>query len=159
SPQESETTETNDSYMEIGTKKIKKKKGDNNVDILERRLKNRDIPMVDDGIRYDDKSYEGLMRWYSIAHVEEYVKSQGKHIKFEFCSMLDGYRTSMDEDGENEIIRKISYAEVSKKSFINNINVAVRYINYFIEYFDDDDELMHAYYTMMFQLHFKNAKM
>ena len=159
SPQESETTETNDSYMEIGTKKIKKKKGDNNVDILERRLKNRDIPMVDDGIRYDDKSYEGLMRWYSIAHVEEYVKSQGKYIKFEFGSMLDGYRTSMDEDGENEIIRKISYAEISKKSFINNINVAIRYINYFIEYFDDDDELMHAYYTMMFQLHFKNAKM
>ena len=35
---------------------------------------------------------------------------------------------------------------------MNNMYNILRYINYFIEFFDDDDELLNAYFTMMFQI-------
>lgn len=139
------------------------KKGDEETyeDILYRRFKERRIPHVDDGMRFvnghPDTSYEQLQHFYQTAHVGEFVKAEGKFIKFEFGKMLDGYRVQTDDDNENEITRKLSRASISKQSFLNSINLSMRYINYFIEYFDDDDELMNAYYQMMFQLHLSNA--
>lgn len=80
-------------------------------------------------------------------------KSNTNRIKFEFSDMmLSQYRIGVDDRGENDIIRKLTYAEMTKKSFINNINNTLRYTNYFIEYFDDDDEIMAAYFYMMFQI-------
>lgn len=129
--------------------------------ILEERYHARKIPKVDDGIRFNDFSYDGLKQYYANNHISEFVKpeGQGKYIKFEFTSMLDGYRANLDENGENPVIRKLCYAELTKTSFINNINLTARYINYFIEYFDDDDELMHAYFQLMFQISSRNNQM
>lgn len=132
--------------------------------ILDERFRKRKIPKVDDGIRMVnnkiDMSNEMLQQFYRTNHVSEFVKVEyGKYIKFEFGKMLDGYRTNVDEKGENDIIRKLSYAELAKKSFVNNINLTVRYINYFIEFFDDDDELMEAYFQLMYQIHFIKVNM
>jgi len=134
---------------------------DDQESILLRRYRERVIPKVDDGLRlvngHPDISYEQLQNFYRNAHVGEFVKPEGKFIKFEFGRMLDAYRVQTDENNENDITKKLTYASVSKQSFLNNINLTVRYINYFIEYFDDDDELMNAYYQMMFQLHLSKA--
>lgn len=129
--------------------------------ILEERFKNRKIPKVDDGIKNNDLSTDALQRFYREARVSEFVKPEGgnKYIRFEFGKMLDGYRVNTDDRGENDTIRKLTYAELTKKSFINNINLTVRYINYFIEYFDDDDELMSAYFQLMLQIHFTKLHM
>ena len=128
------------------------------ADIIARRLKERTIPHVDDGFKKNDLSPEALQRFYERARVGEYIKSVngGKYVKFNFGDMLNGYRLYTDDNGENAIIRKLSYAEISKKSFINNMNLTIRYINYFIEYFDDDDELMQAYFKFMIQLHLQS---
>lgn len=146
-------------YIEIESKGEKKKspKEGGYESILVKRYHDRVIPKVDEGLRlvngHPDISYDQLQDFYASAHVGEFVKPEGKFIKFEFGRMLDAYRYQTDDKGENEIIKKLTYASVSKQSFLNNINLTVRYINYFIEYFDDDDELMNAYFEMMFQLH------
>lgn len=129
--------------------------------ILEKRYHERHIPKVDDGIKFSDFSMDALKKYYQNNHISEFVKpeSGGKYIKFEFGPMLDGYRTNVDENGENPVIKKLCYAELTKKSFINNINLTVRYINYFIEYFDDDDELMSAYFQLMFQISARGLNM
>lgn len=135
------------------------------ADILARRFKERKIPKVDEGFKTSNKkedlSYERLQQFYRDTRVDEFVKpvNGGKYIRFEFGQMLDGYRLFTDEKGENEIIRKLSYAEITKKSFINNMNLTIRYINYFITYFDDDDELMQAYFKFMLQLHLDKVEM
>lgn len=133
--------------------------------ILYSRFDGRPIPKVDEGIKDPDKNVtmEQLKDYYSRCHVGEYVKldsqTRGKgntvtsnRIKFEFGPMLGDFQSNLDEKGENEVIRMLSYAEMSKKSFINKINNTLRYINYFIEYFDDDDELMNNYFELMFQI-------
>lgn len=135
------------------------------ADILERRFKERKIPKVDQGFKTSNKkedlSYDRLQQFYRECRVDEYVKpvNGGKYVRFEFGQMLDGYRLYTDDKGENEIIRKLSYAEITKKSFINNLNLTIRYINYFITYFDDDDELMQAYFKFMLQLHLDKVEM
>ena len=128
--------------------------------LLDERFMAREIPLADSTYRKNDNdlSMESLRRFYEEAHVSEFLKAEGKFIHFEFGELLDKYRTQTDDNGENPLIRRISYAEISKQSFINNINLSIRYINYFIEYFDDDDELMLAYFEVMFLLHFKAAK-
>lgn len=154
SPQVSESTIE---YADKEESAPKKKK----ASILERRFQERDIPKVDDGVRDGDLSYDALQKFYHNARVGEFLKPSGggKYIKFEFGPMLNGYRTNTDDNDENDIIRKLTYAELSKKSFINNINLSLRYINYFIEYFDDDDELLNAYFNMMFQIHYTKLDM
>ena len=153
----SDDTEDVDAKIEE-QKKVKKSS------ILEDRYYKRKIPKVDDDVRMvngrADMSTEALHRFYEKLHISEFVKTEGnRFIKFNFGPMLKGYENNLDENGENEIIRQLSYAEISKKSFINNINLTVRYINYFIEYFDDDDELMNAYYQMMFQINYRKVTM
>lgn len=130
-------------------------------DIIAQRLKDRTIPHVDDGFKKNDLSPEALQRFYERCRVGEYIKSVngGKYVKFNFGDMLNGYRLYTDDNGENAIIRKLSYAEISKKSFINNMNLTIRYINYFIEYFDDDDELMQAYFKFMVQMHLMSVEL
>lgn len=134
--------------------------------ILVRRLEDRNIPRVDDGIR--DKDIKNppasvLEQWYKDAHVGQYVHmeqmSDGnghtfttKRIQFEFGRMLKGYDSNLDDRGLNPVVERLSFATMSKMSFINNIGNPLRYINYFIEYFDDDDELMRAYFHVMFQI-------
>lgn len=122
----------------------------------------REIPFVDDGIKeINDNTYENLQKFYRKCHVGEYVHvtKDGKYLKFEFSSMLkDKYRSIGESDDENPTIRKLSYLEISKKSFMHNMNTSARYINYFIEYFDEDDELMNAYFEIMFRLRFDGAK-
>ena len=108
------------------------------------------IPKVDDGVKGTD--YESLQNFYARCQVNEYVHNAkgGKVLKFEYGDLIKPF---LDEDGEeNDFTRAISYAEVGKKSFFKNINSLVRYINYFIEYFDDDMELMQAYFYTMFSI-------
>lgn len=126
--------------------------------ILDKRFRSRNIPKADEGFRKNDLSEEALKRFYIDNNVGEFLKAEGKFIHFEFGEWLDEYDVN-SEDGENQLIKRISYAEISKQSFINNINLSLRYINYFIEYFDDDDELLTAYFQIMFMLHYKNLKM
>lgn len=133
-------------------------------DILEQRFHGRRIPKVDDGFNKKNAlSDDALKRFYHDARVDEFLKfvtSNGKKmIKFEFGNMLHGYTIDSDDNGENQITRKFSYAEISKRSFINNMNTAIRYTNYFITYFDDDDELMAAYLEFMMQLHYNRISM
>lgn len=133
--------------------------------ILEQRLEDRRIPKVDDGIR--DKDIKNpppdvVEEWYRDAHVGKYVHMEQvvkdghtfttKRVQFEFGRMLSGYSDNLDERGVNPVIERLSFAVMSKVSFINNIANPLRYINYFIEYFDDDDELMRAYFHIMFQI-------
>lgn len=127
--------------------------------ILDERFRKRNIPKADEGFRRNDLSDEALKQFYIDANVGEFLKAEGKFIHFEFGEWLEDYAVNVGEDGENQLIKRISYAEISKQSFINNINLSLRYINYFIEYFDDDDELLNAYFQIMFMLHYKNLKM
>lgn len=116
------------------------------------------IPFVDEGIKdIKDNTYENLQKFYRKCHVGEYVHvtEKGKYLKFEFTSMFkDKYRSIGESDDENPTLRKLSYLEINKKSFMHNMNTSARYINYFIEYFDEDDELMQAYFQIMFMLRF-----
>ncbi len=125
--------------------------------LLQERFEERIIPKVDEGVRQNENmTNESLMRFYRENHVSEFLKpyNDGKIVKFEFGELLKPYGgVGLDENGENEIIKKLSYAEIPKKAFVNAINLSVRYINYFIEYFDDDDELLFAYFNIMFRLH------
>lgn len=140
--------------------------------ILYSRFDGRRIPKADDGIKNPDEniSTDALKDYYKRCHIAEYVHldtiERGKNrvttnrIKFEFGDMMSGYdRINLDDNGENEVIRKLTYAEMNKKSFINRINNTLRYINYFIEYFDDDDELMSIYFQLMFQIMNRNIEL
>lgn len=134
--------------------------------ILTQRLEDRVIPMVDDGIKEKDLKNpppEAVEAWYAYAHVGQYVHMEQvvnmdgstymtKRVQFEFSRMLDGYSEQMDERGVNPSIERLSFATISKVSFVNNIANPLRYTNYFIEYFDDDDELMRAYFQLMYQI-------
>lgn len=139
--------------------------------ILYTRYDGRRIPKVDEGVKDPDKNMttDQLKDYYARCHIGEYVhldyNARGKgntstsnRIKFEFGPIFGDYdKVNLDENGENEVLRKLSYAELNKKSFINKINNTLRYINYFIEYFDDDDELMSCYFELMFQIMFKGV--
>lgn len=108
------------------------------------------IPKVDDGVKGTD--YESLKNFYARCQVGEYVRNTngGKVLKFEYGDLIAPF---LDEDGkETEVSKDLSYAEINKKTFANNINSMVRYINYFIEYFDDDNELMTAYFYTMYTI-------
>lgn len=134
--------------------------------ILTQRLEDRIIPKVDDGIKDKDLKNpppDVVARWYRDMHIAEYVHMERvtnregitfttKRVQFEFSRMLQGYRDNMDERGVNPVIERMSFATINKISFSNNIANPLRYINYFIEYFDDDDELMRAYFHLMFQI-------
>lgn len=129
--------------------------------LLDKRFMARNIPKADEGYRKNgsDLSEATLKQFYQEAGVSEFLKAEGKFIHFEFGRLLDPYRVNLDGKGENSLIRRISYAEISKQSFVNNINLSIRYINYFIEYFDDDDELMTAYFNTMFMLHNRDLQL
>lgn len=133
--------------------------------ILERRLEDRKIPKVDVGIpeKYMKNPPPDVAdAWYQDCHIGKYVHMEKvtrdgatfttKRVQFEFGRMLKGYDKNLDDRGVNPAIERLSFATMSKASFINNITNPLRYINYFIEYFDDDDELMRAYFHMMFTI-------
>lgn len=147
----------------IGSDDNPPKEPEDDFQCLVRRYNSRKIPHVDAGMRTVngrlDMSREQLERFYAEQHVGEFLKAEGKFIHFEFGKMLDGYRVNTDDNNENEITRKLSYASITKQSFLNNINLTLRYVNYFIEYFDDDDELMEAYFLLMTQLHMEKVIM
>ena len=121
-----EEEEDLDAYDERYKKKVSK--------LLDDRFLARDIPLADAGYKKNDTdlSAEALKRFYEENHVSEFLKAEGKFIHFEFGQLLEPYRVNVDEKGENPLIKRISYAEISKQSFINNINLSIRYINYFI---------------------------
>lgn len=148
-------------WKPILTKKQKQERALPNMfnSILYNRYDGRRIPKADEGLKDPDKNVtmDQLKDYYARCHVGEYVKldpsSKNNRLKFEFGPMLaEEYQINVDENGENEMIRRISYADMNKKSFINKIHNTLRYINYFIEYFDDDDELMNTYFELMFQI-------
>lgn len=133
--------------------------------ILVRRLEDRKIPLIDAGIKDKDiknPPADVTEAWYQSAHVGKYVHMEQvtkdghsyttKRVQFEFGRMLKGYGNNLDDRGVNPVIERLSFATMNKVSFINNIANPLRYINYFIEYFDDDDELMRAYFHVMFQI-------
>lgn len=141
-------------------------KEEDNELILLQRLRERVIPKVDDFIKDRDLKnppMDVIENWYRSTHVGQYLHmervtdSEGvtyttKRIQFEFSRMFDRYRENLDDRGVNPSIAKLSFASLKKISFINNIQNPLRYINYFIEYFDDDDELMWAYLNLMHQI-------
>lgn len=134
--------------------------------ILTQRLDERTIPFIDSDLKEKDlknPSHDVVQQWYKKLHVGEYVHMEQarsidgtvyttKRVQFEFSRMLEEYSGNMDERGVNPVIERLSFAKMSKISFINNIANPLRYINYFIEYFDDDDELLQAYLSIMFQI-------
>lgn len=140
-------------------------------DVLFDPLDGRKVPKADDGIKDPDQyvSDEMLANYYNTYHISEYVhmatidredgsRIKTNQIKFEFGDLLKGYMPSSAHDEESSpVVRLISYAEISKKSFINKINNTLRYINYFIEYFDSDNELMSIYFNLMVQIMNKNS--
>ena len=133
---------------------------------VERLLADRQVPKVDEHIkdRYlKAPPPEVLEDWYHDTHVGRYVHMETvtrdgrtfntKRVQFEFSRMFRGYSDNLNEAGVNPVIERLSYASISKISFLNNLEATpLRYINYFIEYFDPDDELMHAYFNIMFQI-------
>lgn len=141
-----------------------------NESILERRLRDRVIPLIDAGIKDKDArnpSPEVANAWYEEAHVGKYVHMEQvvrengqsyttKRVQFEFSRMLQGYQDNLNDNGVNPAIERLSFATLNKISFINNIANPLRYINYFIEYFDDDDELMRAYFEVMFSIMYED---
>ena len=149
-----------------GSDRIDKKETSSSC-IYTERLEERHIPLVDAGI--PDKYLKNppndiVENWYHNAHVAKYVHMERitkdghsyttKRVQFEFARMLRGYSDNIDERGVNPVIERLSFAAINKLSFVNNIANPLRYINYFIEYFDDDDELMRAYFHVMFQIMF-----
>lgn len=132
------------------------------------KVDGREVPKVDADVKNPDRnmSDDALHEYYRTRHIAEYVHMEkvdrGKgaasinRLKFEFGYMFEGYMKTEAEIEDNPILQKLYYAEVEKRSFINKLNNTLRYINYFIEYFDYDDELMNAYLNMMMQIGSKN---
>lgn len=125
-----------------------------------------DIPKVDNGVRENKEfTIAKLEAYYEKNHIHKYVYSSdnGRCIAFEFTKLLpSNYDAgSSDEDatnGRDAVLNAISYGNVAKKSFMNNMNVIMRYINYFIEYFDDTDELLSKYLYMMFLIRYSDIE-
>lgn len=133
---------------------------------IDELLATRPIPRVDEHIkeRYlKAPPPDVIENWYHETKVGRYVHMETvtrdghtfstKRVQFEFSRMFQGYNVNLNEAGVNPVIERLSYASISKISFLNNLEAApLRYINYFIEYFDPDDELMLAYFNLMFQI-------
>lgn len=133
---------------------------------IEKLLEERTIPKVDEHIK--DRYLKApppdvIDNWYHESHVGRYVHMETvtregrtfntKRVQFEFSRMFSDYADNLNDAGVNPVIERLSYASISKISFLNNLEaVPLRYINYFIEYFDPDDELMQAYFSIMFQI-------
>lgn len=141
-------------------------------DDFERRYRNRELPLIDSNIREADikrPSKEALDHWYAANHIGRYVHMEEvtrdgvtfktKRVQFEFSRMLNGYSDNIDEHGVSPAIAKISFADVSKVSFLNNIETPLRYINAFINDYDPDDELMSIYFTLMFSIMYKEVEL
>lgn len=120
---------------------------------LRRQISQKKIPFVDEGITDNEQFKEGNKKFYAKYHIKETVKSiDSKTIKFDFSEVLeDEYDDDLELYSENrkksnkEKIDKLSWVVLSKKSFMSNLHCILRYINYFIEYFDPDGELIVNY--------------
>ena len=117
SPQESLSIKLHELALAIEQEEEYKKRMQS---ILDKRFRSRNIPKADEGFRKNDLSEEALKQFYIDNNVGEFLKAEGKFIHFEFGEWLDNYDVN-SEDGENQLIKRISYAEISKQSFINNI--------------------------------------
>lgn len=79
--------------------------------------------------------------------IEEYLKIiNKKYIKIDFERVLD-----------RKLPSELTEIVIGKKAFLNNLDKLIKYINYFIEYYDDDDELMAAYFGLMFSISNKDV--
>ena len=114
------------------------------------------IPKVDEGISAKGNAYEENQAFYRKHSIKQYVHSVrgGKYLKLEIGDIMKGIgygdQVELTSNDEPPAIRRLSYIEINKQSFLNNIECVNRYINYFIEYFDEDDELLTAYVFMLY---------
>ena len=100
------------------------------------------IPKVDDVLNLKDKSFEGLHAYMRDNDIPHYLSTVNKkYVKFEFAEVFES---------REEIGNSLCYAAVGKKAFLNNLAIVMRYVNYFIHYFDPDHELMMAYFMTMY---------
>lgn len=111
---------------------------------------------VDKIFRPSEKTWEDYQRAYEHSGITQYLKvSRGaKVVRFNFAPIFeDKIMYGTDDKGENSIIRRISYAEITKKSYMNALNNILAYINYFICTEDQEDmELLMAYAFLMFTI-------
>lgn len=99
------------------------------------------IPKVDDVRDVRDRSIETLHKFMRDNDIPYYLKIVNKkYIQFAFSDVL----------GKKDLPPEMTDISMNKKAFLNNIAILVRYINYFIEYFDEDKELMGAYLVTMY---------
>ncbi len=119
------------------------------------------IPKVDGSLRMTEKNMtdDELQKFYTVNNISQFIKvsrpeGSKKSLKLNFKNQIlsphsDDY---IEDEDPNSTVYKISYIQLSKKSFLNNINNTLRYINYFIQYFDSDETLIYAYVHMMFDI-------
>lgn len=111
---------------------------------------------VDKIFRPTDKTWEDYQRDYENSGITQYLKvARGaKVVKFNFAPIFENkIMYGADENGENSIIKRISYAEITKKSYMNALNNILAYINYFITTEDNEDmELLTSYAFLMFTI-------
>ena len=111
---------------------------------------------VDKIFRPSDKTWEEYQKAYETSGIIQYLKvARGaKVVKFNFAPIFeDKIMYGADEHGENSIIKRISYAEITKKSYMNALNNILAYINYFITTEDQEDmELLTDYAFLMFTI-------
>ncbi len=99
------------------------------------------IPKVDAIRDLNDKSFEVLHKYMLDNNIPYYLKVVNKkYIQFSFGEVLN----------KKDLPASLTDISINKKAFLNNITIVIRYINYFIKYFDEDHELMMAYFITMF---------
>jgi len=135
-----------------------------NSEIIERikaRCESGEIPYVDDGIKNTHPiEFDELEEYYKRLKIHKYVdivrfSQHGvptNQVQFDFENLMFKHKKAKLDVSNEQTINKINHAEINKKSFMNNITSVLRYVNYFIEYYDDDDELLYDYFNMMFMI-------
>lgn len=123
---------------------------------MAKRKKSTDINRVDKIFRPTDKSWEDYQKAYEYSGIPQYLRvARGaKVVKFNFAPVFrESAQYGADETGEPSIIKRFSYAEITKKSYLNALNNILAYINYFIYTEDQEDlELLTAYAYLMFTI-------
>lgn len=118
--------------------------------------KKKKWPKVDKIFKPTDKTWEQYQRAYETYGIPQYLRvARGaKVVKFDFTPIFEDKVTfGQDSNSDSDIIKRISYAEITKKSYMNALNNILCYINYFIVTEDSEDmELLMQYAYLMFSI-------
>lgn len=118
---------------------------------LRRRLSVKNIPLVDGTSENVEFTAESNRKFYNKYGISQHlIPITDKMIKVDFSDIIGDSYHDDESDGymkKDSPVYRISHIPLSKRSFMNNIHGILRYINYFINYFDDrDNELLMLYF-------------